>query len=60
MTVKVTEHDDNRMSYEVLAAGVRIWDVHQQGELVGMFHTEHEAHNYRIELECLEARRQQE
>ncbi|MEG0968747.1 MAG: hypothetical protein RSD81_14335 [Pseudomonas sp.] len=60
MTVKVTERDENKMSYESLAAGLRIWDVHQQDELVGMFHNEHEAHNYRIELEFLETRPQQE
>ncbi|MDD1979472.1 MULTISPECIES: hypothetical protein [Pseudomonas] len=60
MTVKVTERDESKMTYESLAAGLRIWDVHQQDELVGMFHQEHEAHNYRIELEFLEARQQQE
>ncbi|CAI8856836.1 MULTISPECIES: hypothetical protein [Pseudomonas] len=60
MTVKVTERDESKMSHEGLAAGVRIWDVHQQGELVGMFHNEHEAHSYRIELEYLETRRQQQ
>jgi len=45
------------MSHEGLAAGVRIWDVHQQGQLVGMFHHEHDAHQYRIELEDLENQR---
>lgn len=60
MTVKVTERDENKMSYESLAAGMRIWDVHQQNELVGMFHNEHEAHSYRIELEFLETRQPQE
>ncbi|UVM54714.1 hypothetical protein LOY37_20540 [Pseudomonas sp. B21-012] len=60
MTVKVTERDESKMSHEGLAAGVRIWDVYQQGELVGMFHNEHEAHSYRIELEYLENRRQQQ
>ena len=44
MTVQVTERDESRMSHEGLAAGVRIWDVYQQGQLVGMFHNEHEAH----------------
>jgi hypothetical protein len=38
MTVQVTERDESKMSHEGLAAGVRIWDVHQQGQLVGMFH----------------------
>jgi hypothetical protein len=50
MTVQVTERDESRMSHEGLAAGVRIWDVHQQGQLVGMFHNEHEAHQYRANL----------
>jgi len=57
MTVQVTERDESRMSHEGLAAGVRIWDVHQQGQLVGMFHHEHEAHQYRVELEDLENQR---
>lgn len=30
MTVKVTERDDSHMSHEGIAAGIRIWDVHQQ------------------------------
>ena len=58
MTVKVTERDDSRMSHEGLAAGIRIWDVHQQDMLVGMFHSESDAHRYRIELETLEQQRE--
>ena len=58
MTVKVTERDDEHMSHEALGHGIHIWDVHQQDQLVGMFHNEQEAHSYRIELEFLEARRQ--
>ncbi|MDF0729993.1 hypothetical protein P0Y43_04515 [Pseudomonas entomophila] len=57
MTVQVTERDESRMSHEGLAAGVRIWDVHQQGQLVGMFHDEQTAHQYRMELEYLENQR---
>ncbi|WP_225773066.1 hypothetical protein [Pseudomonas sp. Marseille-Q5115] len=57
MTVKVTERDDAHMSHEGLAAGVRIWDVYQQGLLVGMFHNEHEAVAYQQELEANEAKR---
>ncbi|MCY1174698.1 hypothetical protein D9M71_248760 [compost metagenome] len=59
MTVKVTERDDSHMSHEGLAAGIRIWDVHQQNLLVGMFHNEHDAHNYKAELEHLERQREQ-
>ena len=58
MTVKVSERDDSHMSHEGVAAGVRIWDVYQQDLLVGMFHNEHDAHNYKAELEVLESQRQ--
>lgn len=54
MTVKVTERDESHISHEGLAAGVRIWDVHQQDLLVGMFHNESDAHSYKAELESLE------
>ncbi|WDY59228.1 hypothetical protein [Pseudomonas sp. PSKL.D1] len=57
MTVQVTERDESKMSHEGLACGLRIWDVHQQGELVGMFHNEQDAHQYRAELETLENQR---
>lgn len=57
MTVQVTERGESKMSHEGVAAGVRIWDVHQQGQLVGMFHNEQEAHQYRAELENLENQR---
>jgi hypothetical protein len=58
MTVKVTERDDSHMSHEGIAAGIRIWDVHQQDLLVGMFHSETEAQHYRAELEMLERDRE--
>lgn len=58
MTVKVTERDDSHMSHEGVAAGIRIWDVHQQDMLVGMFHSETDAHNYRAELEQQEHKRE--
>ncbi|WP_415761781.1 hypothetical protein [Pseudomonas sp. CP4] len=58
MTVKVTERDDSQMSHEGLAAGIRIWDVHQQDLLVGMFHNEIDAHNYKAELEVQEQQRE--
>ena len=59
MTVQVTERDESKSPHVALAAGLRIWDVHQQGELVGMFHQEHEAQQYRAKLETLENQRQQ-
>ncbi|MCO8311420.1 hypothetical protein [Pseudomonas mandelii] len=58
MTVKVTERDDSHMSHEGIAAGIRIWDVHQQDMLVGMFHSETDAQNYRVELELQEHKRE--
>ena len=57
MTVIVTERDDSHMSHEGVAAGIRIWDVYQQDLLVGMFHSETDAHNYKAELETLEQQR---
>ena len=57
MTVKVTERDDAHMSHEGVAAGVRIWDVYQQDLLVGMFHNENDAQQYKAELEVEEQQR---
>ncbi|MOA22407.1 hypothetical protein D3C78_1429610 [compost metagenome] len=48
------------MSHEGIAAGIRIWDVHQQDLLVGMFHSETDAHSYKAELECEERQRSHE
>ncbi|MGN7441541.1 hypothetical protein [Pseudomonas lactis] len=58
MTVKVTERDDEHMSHEAVGHGIHILDVHQQDVLVGMFHNESDAHNYKNELETLELQRQ--
>jgi hypothetical protein len=58
MTVKVTERDDSHKSHEGVAAGIRMWDVHQQDMLVGIFHSETDAQNYRAELESLERKRE--
>ncbi|AKJ98499.1 hypothetical protein PHLH5_40770 [Pseudomonas sp. Cab53] len=60
MTVKVNERDDAHMSHEAIAAGIRIWDVHQQDLLVGMFHSETEANRYKAELEYQEMTRSRE
>ncbi|QXI39678.1 MULTISPECIES: hypothetical protein [Pseudomonas] len=57
MTVQVTERDESKMSHESQASGLRIWEVRQQGQLVGMFHEEHLAQKYRMELEYLENQR---
>ena len=59
MTVRVTERDDAHISHESIADGIQIWDVHQQDQLVGMFHVESDAHRYKAELEELESRRNQ-
>jgi hypothetical protein len=58
MTVKVTERDDSHMDHESVAACVRIWDVHQQDMLVGMFHSESDAYSYKAKLETLEQQRE--
>lgn len=58
MTVKVIERDDSHLSHEAQACGLRLWDVYQQDMLVGMFHSEIEAQQYRAELEQLEQKRQ--
>ncbi|MGX1176380.1 hypothetical protein [Pseudomonas sp. R151218B TE3479] len=60
MTVKVNERDDAHMSHEAIAAGIRIWDVRQQDLLVGMFHSETDAHSYKAELEREERLRSRE
>jgi hypothetical protein len=57
MTVKVTERDPSHLSHENQAMGLQIWDVHQQDLLVGMFHNETDAHQYKAELEDLESKR---
>ncbi|RRV06935.1 hypothetical protein EGJ27_14380 [Pseudomonas sp. v388] len=59
MTVKVTERDDAHLSHETVGHGIHIWDVHQQDQLVGMFHDESDANRYKEELEALESRRDQ-
>jgi hypothetical protein len=59
MTVRVTERDDAHISHEAIADGIQIWDVHQQDQLVGMFHIESDALRYKAELEELENRRNQ-
>ena len=50
MSLVVTERDEQHMSPEALALGKRIWDVYQNGELVGIFPTLEEAKAYLIEL----------
>ena len=57
MTITVTERDDSRMFRQLVAHGVHLWDVHQENILIGMFHRESDAHNYKAELEKLEAQK---
>ena len=59
MTVRVSERDDAHISHESVAEGIQIWDVYQQDQLVGMFHVESDAHQYKMELEEQESRRTQ-
>jgi hypothetical protein len=51
MSVIVSERDEQHLSHEAIAMGRRIWDVVQNGELVGIFHSEAEALSYRAQLE---------
>lgn len=51
MSITVTERDDDHKSREFRAHGGRCWDVYQEGQLVGIFHSEGEAQAYRISLE---------
>ncbi len=57
MTVTVTERDDAHRSHESIADGIEIWDVRQQGQLVGMFHQESDAQRYAAELAEQEAKK---
>jgi len=59
MTVRVSERDDAHISHESVAEGIQIWDVYQQDQLVGMFHIESDAYQYKMELEEQESRRTQ-
>ncbi|AGI22480.1 hypothetical protein ACYCAX_14875 [Pseudomonas sp. MT3] len=54
MSITVTERDDDHKSREFRAHGGRCWDVHQEGLLVGIFHSEREARAYRAALELEE------
>jgi len=51
MNVIVSERDEQHLSQEALAMGTRIWDVLQNGQLVGIFQDESQAHAYRQEIE---------
>lgn len=51
MSIIVSERDDSHLSQEAIAMGKRVWDVLQNGQLVGIFHSEAEAESYRAELE---------
>ncbi|TBU71712.1 hypothetical protein [Phytopseudomonas daroniae] len=48
--VVVTERDEHHMSHEAQAEGKRIWDVHQNDQLVGIFPSKEEAIAYQAEL----------
>jgi len=57
MTVTVTERDESHQSHESIAAGIQMWDVRQQDQLVGVFHQESDAKRYAAELAELEAKK---
>lgn len=51
MNVIVHERDSEHLSREARALGMVVWDVIQNGELVGIFPSRDEADAYRQELE---------
>ncbi|EJO92481.1 hypothetical protein [Ectopseudomonas hydrolytica] len=55
MNVIVHERDNEHLSREARAMGTVVWDVIQNGELVGIFPTRGEADAYRKELEETQA-----
>ncbi|MGK8439277.1 hypothetical protein ACRS3X_18440 [Ectopseudomonas hydrolytica] len=55
MNVIVHERDNEHLSREARAMGIVVWDVIQNGELVGIFPTQGEADAYRKELEETQA-----
>lgn len=51
MNVIVHERDSEHLSREARAMGAVVWDVIQNGELVGIFPSQDEADAYRRSLE---------
>ena len=51
MSVIVHERDNEHLSREARAMGMVVWDVIQNGELVGIFPSRDEADAYRETLE---------
>lgn len=51
MNVSVHERDNEHLSREARAMGIVVWDVIQNGELVGIFPSRDEADAYRQTLE---------
>ncbi|MGP0174785.1 hypothetical protein ACSVIJ_23300 [Pseudomonas sp. NCHU5208] len=51
MNVIVHERDNEHLSREARAMGIEVWDVLQNGELVGIFRSQEEADAYRQALE---------
>ena len=51
MNVIVRERDNEHLSREARAMGMLVWDVIQNGELVGIFPSRDEADAYRKTLE---------
>ncbi|MBH3338820.1 MULTISPECIES: hypothetical protein [unclassified Pseudomonas] len=55
MNVIVHERDSEHLSREARAMGTVVWDVLQNGELVGIFPSQDEANAYRKALEDAQA-----
>jgi hypothetical protein len=50
MTITVTERDENHMSQEARSLGLSVWDVHQEGHLVGIYHSQADAVAYKEQI----------
>ena len=51
MTITVTERDEDHMSREARGLGMHLWDVKQEGELVGVYQSEADALEYKEQIE---------
>ena len=51
MTITVTERDEDHMSREARGLGMHLWDVKQEGELVGVYQSEAAALEYKEQIE---------
>jgi hypothetical protein len=51
MIITVQERDDEHLSHDAQNSSIRMWNVFQGNELVGVFHSEEDALKYKALLE---------